>query len=130
MLTGCNLHVFQGFHVAACLLDGIGDCFHNAVAGVGGTGNGIYTQALGFHNLGGNLLDGSVAETGGLGVGNNADAFNLLSGEGDLYRDVTVLARPNAGVGAGGVGSGLGGLRRRCTVGSHAQNHGKHENQG
>ena len=130
VFTGCNLHIFQGFHVAACLLDGIGYRFHNTVAGVGCAGNGIHTQALGFHDLRGDVGNGRVTQAGGFGMRDNGNALNFFCGEGDLYRDVTILARPNAGVGAGGVGSGLGGLRRSCTVGSHAQNHCKHKNQG
>ena len=147
MFTGCNLDAFQGFHVAACLLDGIGYRVHNTVAGIGCAGNGIHTQALGFHDLRGDVGNGRVTQAGGFGMRDNGNALNFVCGEGDLYRDVAVLARPNAGVGAGGVGSGLGrdtgalrpflgvgaglgGLRRRCTVGSHAQNHGKHKNQG
>ena len=60
----------------------------------------------------------------------NGNALNFFCGEGDLYRDVTILARPNAGVGAGGEQVCILGLYRCCTIGSHAQNHGKHENQG
>ena len=147
VFTGCNLHIFQGFHVTACLLDGVGYRVHNTVAGIGCAGNGIHTQALGFHDLRGDVGNGCVTQAGGFGMRDNGNALNFVCGEDDLHRDVTVFARPNAGVGAGGVGSGLGrdtgalrpflgvgaglgGLRRRCTVGSHAQNHGKHKNQG
>ena len=139
LLTGRGGSVLQSLHVTTGLGHSVGHGLQDGIAGDGGTGDGVHGQALVFHNGGGNVFNGTVADPGGLGMLHDLHGIDGIGGEGDLHLHVAVLTGGSPGIGAGGVdacfltGSGGGGsglLGGVSAAGSQPQNHHKSQKQG